>query len=325
MGAWVDAARDSIRIVLDELSATRSLALDDEFRALAEEPHWSQLEGMLVDYSFARVLDESHLVARLEGPSVESGMSAALLSTMVREIWKHVKTATTAAVALSSSPEHTVAGWAPKWPESLGMDVTGTGAGSLFLGFRATRDTQPEVGFVDAGFDALHTVMSDIAEAPQYLTESGVTDEIAERFPDDALRDSILSAVYHLSPTGRRGIAAVTFYGGGASTHPRQPATPLTPSIRKALKPLIDQPFSQGSVASVFSGTIRAVDLDARRFVLRGVPEVGAVRCVYPATLDAKVKELLTSGKKAEVRGSYLPTEMPRLVQVEGDIAVKAP
>ena len=75
------------------------------------------------------------------------------------------------------------------------------------------------------------------------------------------------------------------------------------------------------SVSGEFRGTIRAVDLDARRFVLRGVPDIGAVRCVYPAALDARVRSLLASGAKVEVRGSHEPTNRPRLVQVEGEIA----
>ena len=65
------------------------------------------------------------------------------------------------------------------------------------------------------------------------------------------------------------------------------------------------------SVSGEFRGTIRAVDLDARRFVLRGVPDVGAIRCAYPAALDARVRSLLASGAKVEVRGSHEPINHP--------------
>ena len=48
---------------------------------------------------------------------------------------------------------------------------------------------------------------------------------------------------------------------------------------------------------------------------------MGAVRCAYPAALDARVRSLLAPGAKVEVRGSHEPTNRPRLVQVEGEIA----
>ena len=66
----------------------------------------------------------------------------------------------------------------------------------------------------------MHSVLSGIAEAPGFFTETGVREEISERFPDHAIRDSLLSAVYNLAPTGRRGIASVTFYAGGEPARP---------------------------------------------------------------------------------------------------------
>ena len=322
MGIWVDAARASMRMVLNELAATRREPLEGDEMELAEEPHWTTLEGMLNDYSFARVLDVSDLVARLEGPSVESGTPAVLLSRIVGDMWKQVKTATTAAVALSNTKESAFAGWAPRWPERLSMDVTGTGEGSLVLGFRASRDSHPGIGFPDTGFREMHSVMSGIAEAPRFFTDTGVSEEIAQRFPDHAIRDSILSAIYNLAPTGRRGIAAVTFYEGGQPKGPPRAAVPLTAATRKFLKPLLDKPVS-GDSRDVFRGTIRAADLDARRFVLRSVPELGTVRCAYPASLDAPVRDLLVSGARVAVQGSYESANWPRLVQVEGEIEVE--
>ena len=136
--------------------------------------------------------------------------------------------------------------------------------------------------------------------------------------PDGADRYLLMAGrLYNLAPTGRRGIASVTFYAGG---EPARPAVPLTAATRRFLRPLLDKPVSS-DVSGEFRGTIRAVDLDARRFVLRGVPDVGAIRCAYPAALDARVRSLLASGAKIEVRGSHEPTNHPRLVQVEGEIA----
>ena len=132
MGIWVDAARASLRIVLNELAAAR---LGDE--ELADASRWSVLEGMLADYSVAKVLDASDLVARLEGPAVESGTPASLASWIMDLMWKQVKAATTTTVALSNATESAFAGWAPRWPKSLSVDLTGIGVGSLFLGFRA--------------------------------------------------------------------------------------------------------------------------------------------------------------------------------------------
>ena len=206
MGVWVDESRDSMRLVFNELVAARSASLDGELLEIVERPHWELLEEMLEDYSFARMLDASDLVARLEGPTVEGGTPAHLLSVTMSNIWKQVRQATLSTVALSEGRAHEA-----KWPDDLKMDVTGTGKGSLFLGFRALRDS-PGTVFRDPGHRAMCDVMRGIAEAPQFFTDTGVSDEISERFPDLAIRDSILSAVYQLAPTGRRGIAAITFF-----------------------------------------------------------------------------------------------------------------
>ena len=154
---------------------------------MADASRWSVLEGMLADYSVAKVLDASDLVARLEGPAVESGTPASLASWIMVLMWKQVKAATTTTEALSNATESAFAGWAPRWPKSLSVDLTGIGEGSLFLGFRASRDSHQEVGFLDTGFDAMHSVLSGIAEAPGFFTETGVREEISERFPDHAI------------------------------------------------------------------------------------------------------------------------------------------
>ena len=80
--------------------------------------------------------------------------------------------------------------------------------------------------------------------------------------------------MYNLAPTGRRGIASVTFYAGG---EPARPAVPLTAATRRFLRPLLDKPVSS-DVSGEFRGTIRAVDLDARRFVLRAGANINPCR-----------------------------------------------
>ena len=66
-----------------------------------------------------------------------------------------------------------------------------------------------------------------------------------------------------------------------------------------------------------FEGFLREVDLDARRFEIRGVSGVGAIRCVYGPTHDQTVRRALDA--KILVKGRYdtIDGQRPRFMAVD--------
>ena len=90
---------------------------------------------------------------------------------------------------------------------------------------------------------------------------------------------------------------------------------PLTPRSRKVLSRAVHRPV-RVSGRGTFEGMVREVDLDARRFEIRNVAGVGAIRCVYSADVDRLVREILDA--RIQVEGDYetLPNRKPRLLKV---------
>jgi hypothetical protein len=119
-------------------------------------------------------------------------------------------------------------------------------------------------------------------------------------------------AASRLAPTGRRGIDSVVFYGPEPEP---QEARPLTPRSRTVLAQALSHPVKvRGS--GTFEGSVREIDLDARRFEIRGVSGSGAIRCIYDNKWDDLVRKILDS--RVSVSGSYetVGNKVPRLVQV---------
>jgi hypothetical protein len=148
-----------------------------------------------------------------------------------------------------------------------------------------------------------------------------VDDAIREEFPDPAIRDTVMVAASRLAPTGRRGIDSVVFYGPEPqAVEPR----PLTSRSRKVLELELARPVKVKS-SGIFEGTVREIDLDARRFEIRGVSGAGAIRCVYDNRWDKLVREILDS--RVTVSGSYetVGNQIPRLIQLGSIERVKPP
>ena len=71
--------------------------------------------------------------------------------------------------------------------------------------------------------------------------------------------------------------------------------------------------------SATFSGVVRAIDLDARRFEVRHVQEFngGSIRCIY--SRDALSDEKAILGMRVRVHGKYdASSGAPRLAQVVG-------
>ena len=135
-----------------------------------------------------------------------------------------------------------------------------------------------------------------------------------EEFPDPAVRDTVLVAARRLAPTGRRGIDAVSFFS--VEENDANPAT-LTSKSRAVIATALSAPFQLPGTGA-FVGVLREIDLDARRFVIRGVNDIGSIRCAYTERHDEIVRKALDA--RVRVSGGYesLVNGRPRLIAVEG-------
>lgn len=89
----------------------------------------------------------------------------------------------------------------------------------------------------------------------------------------------------------------------------------MTARSRKALTRSLDRPV-RVSGQGCFEGIVRAIDLDARRFEIREVRDIGAVRCIYEPDQQESVKNVLD--RRVRVAGSYeaMENRKPRLIAV---------
>ena len=86
-------------------------------------------------------------------------------------------------------------------------------------------------------------------------------------------------------------------------------------AVALALTQFLDHPVHVSGQGS-FEGIVRAIDLDARRFEIREVRDIGAVRCIYEPDKQESVKNVLD--RRVRVAGSYetMENRKPRLIAV---------
>ena len=92
-------------------------------------------------------------------------------------------------------------------------------------------------------------------------------------------------------------------------------AIPLTSESRKVLRKAVAQPVKASDTAT-FTGVVRAIDLDAKRFEIRHVKEIdgGSVRCIYK---NVRVDDKHLLDREVCVHGRYEPVDgRPRLIEV---------
>ena len=168
-------------------------------------------------------------------------------------------------------------------------------------------------GASDQVFESVRTAIRSLSLVARYVSDSGVDESIREAFPDPAIRDTVLVAARRLSPTGRRGIESVSFFSPTVEEHE---VKVLTPSSRHALSGALAAPVKVRGTGA-FEGLLREIDLDARRFEIRGVRGIGAIRCVYGPQHDAIVKAALDARVKVVGQYEAFESAQPRLVAVD--------
>ena len=278
------------------------------------QPYMELLDNLYSDeFVFAKLVDTSDLVTRFTGPAVsEIDPTVTTITSLCNTLRNQVRGVAKSIVGLSDFENM-------KWPSKLDPHLSGP-QGRLVVGISIRPPDQgwgkgqlevPGVSYeivesVRAAVRSIATVARHVHE--DYIDSSAIQSD----FPDPAIRDTVMVAASKLAPSGRKGIESVAFYGPEPTG---TEAPPLTVRSRKALTQFLDRPVHVSGQGS-FEGIVRATDLDARRFEIREVKDIGAVRCIYEPDQKKSVKNVLN--RRVRVAGSYetMENQKPRLIAV---------
>ena len=317
MGTWTNSVERKAAIIHSQLAMARALASAN--RASADEisePYLALLRTLYADeFPFAQLADSSDLVARFRGPAVDiHDPTVSIVISLFSDIREQIRSIAKSIVGLASEKRML-------WPAQLDPHLSGVAHGSLLVGVSVSppaSDTakghQYEIeGTSQQVFESVRSAVRSLSLVAHYVGDSGVNDAIREAFPDPAIRDTVLVAARRLAPSGRRGIDSVSF-SSPETEHDR--VETLTPRSRLALTQALVSPVKV-STSGTFDGLVREVDLDARRFEIRGVSGVGAIRCVYGPMHDQIVRSALDARIRVSGRYDTIEGQRPRFVAVD--------
>lgn len=260
------------------------------------------------DFQLARLADESDLLFHAEGPG--AGHESPRLETVN---WLGVRMERRLR-ELAQSLTPLVETDARAAAQKLDLRLTGIAPGSLYMGIALADIVTSMPGMEESDLlliQSIRSALQSIQIVPQFVTETEVSSEIMDALPDPALRDALIVAAFEIAPTGRKGIHTLEISAPRTSI---QTGT-LGQRERVVLREATAKPFMKERRRGTFVGEVREVDLDSRRFQLRGVERVGTLRCV--SRFDENLSKRVL-GRTISVTGWYDVDRdgRPRLMEV---------
>lgn len=276
MGSWLDAMEARARLIHQEILGAQELAR----RAGADpqaftEPLYEELARFYRDnFSYALLADNADLIARYRGPGVaHREPPVSLVTTVFGKLREEIQKV---AKAIAGMEEKKV-----RRPADLDPQLAGLTYGSLVVGMRVPRpgdvgaDGQAVLpGVSDDLYRAVQTAVQSLPAIPRLIQDGQISDAIYEQFPDPDVRDTVMVAARRLAPSAQNKAINELFLSG--------------PRLR-----------SNGE----FEGVVREVDLDARRFEIRGREASSGMRCIYEPVYDGQIIGMLNAAVR--VKGSY--------------------
>ena len=303
--SWVDLVEKKAQLIIDQIVAARVLLSRNEVQAEGiDRPYLDLLKRLYQDeYPLAQLIDSSDLVARFEGRKITGGSAPTkVVAFVVSKLRTQIQVIAKAIAGLRSDV---------RWPDSLDPVLKGIARGSLVIGVSIPPSRQAQLPAIpDPVLDSVRESVRRVAAVAQYVRDDSVDEAIEQEIPDPAIRDTVLVAACNLAPTTQSGVDKLVLYEPGSSD---KQAIPLTSESRKVLRKAVAQPVKSSDTAT-FSGIVRAIDLDAKRFEIRHVKEIddGSVRCIYRNVQVDDERRLLD--REVRVHGRY--DGRPRLIEV---------
>lgn len=315
MGEWIDSVEAKALIIHEQLAIAQTLANKNGANTdNIAKPYLELLRKLYQDeYAFAQLADSSDLIARFAGPAVsETAPTVTIVTSVFSDLRNQIRGIAKSIVGLSNAQRL-------RWPSELDPHLSGLAHGSLVVGISIPKPSEVGTseqtilpGISDQIFESVRSAVRSLSTVARYIDDNNINEAILEEFPDPAIRDTVMVAASRLAPSGRKGIDSLSLCG---SEQDDQPSI-LTPRSRKILNQALSKPVRIKG-AGTFNGTVREIDLDARRFEIRQVQGAGTIRCVYDSTMDRFVRKILDA--QIQVSGNYetLENEQPRLIGVE--------
>ena len=309
---WQGVLKHRAEMLHQQIAAMQRLVREsggsDTALTQACSPYYRLLDEIYdKDMPIARAVDRSDLLLHLDGEGLQTGRPRLSLVTGImgdvrKQVGSMIKT-------LVSSINESV-----ELPREIDLGLSSFAQGSLYLGFSLP---EPDAGFIalegDPLFVASRQALTTLGAVTEHINEPNAYELIQREFADPKLRDAALSAVGQLAPSGRRGVSTMEISGRALKPGAWRL---LTPETRLQVRAWLEQPVLSRETIEL-RGRVRAVDLDVRRFDLRRVDENQPdLRCIYPASLDARAKQWLDA--IVTVRGQVETYQgVARLLQVQ--------
>jgi hypothetical protein len=312
MTEWSDQVRRQVRLVVDQIAELRSRDKEGTSeRSL--QVYYEMLESLFDrDLRLAQVRDSSDLLLRVEGEAFDHDPRLQLVTSVFDNVTHQVTDLTKAILGAGSDGKIT--------PRAVDLGLSGIARGSLYFGLKAVASETKNGGALLGESDSLYTstkwalkIIDDVAHTVEMDPDHVSMEEVSEVVSDPRVRDAALVAVQRLSPSGRRGIDSMSVSSSRSNSKPAE----LNSSHRRAIRSSLHKPVIRGEEIE-FSGQVREIDLDSRRFDLRGIADeqIRDVRCAYRNVDGVSPKKLL--GATVRVRGlvERAADEVPRLMSV---------
>ncbi|MGE5353922.1 MAG: hypothetical protein ACM3P0_17680 [Acidobacteriota bacterium] len=283
------------------------------FNSLAK-PYYSLLEELYEeDYPLAKAIDTSDLLLRLEGPkTIIQNPRLSMITGVFGSVRKQVTNLTKAFSDLLESKV--------KIPKELDLGLSAVARGSLVLGFTLPpadsiriKNEPSLLGEADPLYQASKKAVQTLGVVTKLVSEEDM-EELDKEIIDPKIKDVALLAVKNLAPSGRTGIDRVNvsgkdFRGAGVSI--------LTKEVRKNISQVLKHPVKSDEIITL-RGTVREIDLDARRFELRGIQghDILDIRCIYSIEDEAKATDILNKRVKIKGRIDRSESGKPRLLEM---------
>ncbi len=316
MTTWSEQIERRARLLHNEIAVWQSRAAElgfDPEQACA--PFYALLNEIYAeDLPLAKAKDNSDLLLHIEGKAVEDAPRISLVSGLFNNVKSQVRDLTKAIAGIFPDTRVTI--------NDVDLALSGLAKGSLFVGFNVPLPRERKghanlLGSQDplykATKDALR-IVNTVSHTIEIVHEEEATCHVAEVVDDPKVRDAALVAVRRIAPSGKQGVTRI---GVTAADERRSPAE-LTPEVRSQIGRMLLQPVAGKEVLQL-EGTIRGIDLDAKRFELRGIADekIQDIRCVYTRVEHIRPRKLLDA--RVVVRGlvERRSDEVPRLMAVE--------
>lgn len=311
MNVWADQVRSQVNLIISQIADLRARGTSENPASRAALQSYYQMLDELYDRDLrlAQVRDGSDLMLRVDGDAFTHDPKLQLVSAIFTNVTSQVTDLTKAILGVWADGRVT--------PKAVDLGLSGIAKGSLYFGLKAQLQdgTSPLLGPIDTLYDSTKRalkIIDDVAHTIQHDEDSVSLEEVSEIVIDPKVRDAALVAVQRLAPSGRRGINAVSVSGneGGAPAE-------LTAQHRKAIRDSLDRPVIKGETIE-FQGEVREIDLDSRRFDLRGIADeqVRDVRCAYRSVEGVSPRNLLGATVKARGLVERTSDSIPRLMSV---------